>query len=572
MTKVNFHSTKLIWNISFILIGLIFFDYFFVLISLLTSIKLLPFVFPTALFVSVIASLYLGSKAGLTNFEKSGAVIISVSIMCMAFVLSAFYFDLSWDGQWYHQAAIYELKSGWNPIFEPIRKFNENNDLSIVHFPKGTWYYAASIYSTFGKFEAGKSLNFLVLASTILIVYATSIEFGLSKLKSLIVTILLALNPVIWSQITTYLVDGTLILYLTIYIATLFTCYKTTNTTVLFIGVMAIICLVNTKFTGLVFFCVFAAFAFFYVLFWKRELIFKYIILHFISLILAVFIFGFNPYITNTIERGHPLYPIMGTEKFPSVFEQTGRDDNELYETPNNIQGKGIITRLFYTQFGRPGNAPYNNTQNAVLMYPFSLKMSELSAYHYHETRVSGFGPFFSGVLILSLILFIWLLIDIKKSRWILIFSWLAIISTLFISKHFWWPRFAPHIWLLPILPIINSLFYSYSKVRNIYTWSVIGLLFLNGIIVLFVHMAWETRSSIHLFKQLAELKQNKTEIEINYGWFEKSMQEKLSAWDIKFTQIPIDSILKGKHQELKSVVEGYPGAVLFRAKVDKKK
>lgn len=572
MTIIKSQNTKLLWNISFILIGLIFFDYFLVLISFLTSIKLLPFVFPASLLVSIITSIYLGSKVGLTNNQKLRAVIISVLIILFSLAFSAFYFDLSWDGQWYHQAAIYELQSGWNPIFEPLRKFNGHNDLSIVHFPKNTWYYAASIYSTFGNFEAGKSLNILVLAATILIVYATSIEFGLSKQKSLGLTILLALNPVIWSEVTTYLVDGSLFLYLTIYIVTLFSSYKNTNNTVLFIGFMAIVCLINIKFTGLVFFCFLAVFAFIYILIWKREFILKFIVSHIITLIFAVFVFGFNPYITNTLERGHPLYPIMGTEKFPSVFEQTGRDDNDIYETPKNMQGKGIITRFFYAHFGRPGNAPYNNVQNAVLMYPFTSKMSEWSAYHYHETRVSGFGPLFSGILILSVILFIWVLIDIKKSRWILIFSWLAIISTLLISKHFWWPRFAPHIWFIPILPIGISLWQSLSKVRTIFTWSLVVLLVLNGLIVAFVHMDWETRSSIHLFKQLSELKQNKTEIEINYGWFEKSMQEKLSAWGIKYTQIPMDTILKDKHHELTSVVEGYPGAVLFRERNDKNK
>jgi len=262
----------------------------------------------------------------------------------------------------------------------------------------------------------------------------------------------------------------------------------------------------------------------------------------------------------------------MGTWKFPSVYEQTGRDDNEIYETPKNMQGKGIITRFFYAQFGRPGNAPYNNEQNAVLMYPFTSKMSEWSAYHYHETRVSGFGPLFSGILILSVILFIWLLFDIKISRWILIFSWLAIISTLFISKHFWWPRFAPHIWFIPILPICISLWNSVSKVRAIFTWLLVMLVVLNGLIVAFVHMDWETRSSIHLFKQLSELKQKNRTIEINYGWFEKSMQEKLLTWGIKYTQISMETILKDKHQELTSVVEGYPNKVLFRVKVDENK
>jgi hypothetical protein len=96
------------------------------------------------------------------------------------------------------------------------------------------------------------------------------------------------------------------------------------------------------------------------------------------------------------------------------------------------------------------------------------------------------------------------------------------------------------------------------------------GLIVVNGLVVLLVHMNWETRSSMRLFQQLSELKQKKKIIEINYGWFEKSMQQKFSVWDIKNVQIPMDIILKSNHRELISVVEGYPGAVLFREKVEK--
>ena len=235
------------------------------------------------------------------------------------------------------------------------------------------------------------------------------------------------------------------------------------------------------------------------------------------------------------------------------------------------MRGKGIFTRLFYANFGRPGNALYNNETNAKLMIPFTSKISEWSAYHYHETRVSGFGPFFGGILILSFLLGVWMVYHLKESRVVLILALLAIISISLISKHFWWPRFVPHMWFLPILPICISLWLPATKGRTVFTYILVILMTLNGLIVLFVHMEWETRSTIHLYKQLSELKQKEKPVEINYGYFEKATEEKLRKWGIKYTLVPRDKILKENYQELTSVVEGYPDAILFHEIDDKK-
>jgi hypothetical protein len=443
-----------------------------------------------------------------------------------------------------------------------------------MHFPKSTWYYAASVYSTFGNFEAGKSLNIMVLVAAILVVFATLREFGISVPKSLVISALIALNPVVWSEVTTFLVDGDLVLYLVAIAAVFFISLRSPNILVLIIGSMTAICLINTKFTGLVFFCFFAYFAFIYVLIRKRKYLLKFTGLNIGVLFLALFAFGFNPYVTNTIKRGHPLYPIIGTAKYPSATEQDGADANEVYETPVNMRGKGILTRLYYANFSRPGNAPYNNVQNAELMVPFSSKISEWSAYHYHETRTSGFGPYFSGILILSLALFIWILFDIKKSRIAVILACTAVISTFFVSRHMWWPRFAPQMWALPLIPVVFSFWQPLSKIRAVYTWALAVLIAINGLIVLYEHMEWETSNSIHLYKQLSELKKKDKTLEVYFGYFEKSGKEKLSKWGIKYNQVQPDQFFQRdennkirEFEKLTSMVEGYPLflQILFR-------
>ena len=215
-------------------------------------------------------------------------------VFSLLIILASFFWDFSWDGQWYHQSAIYNITDGWNPIKEPIRKFNKNNDLSILHFPKGSWYFAASIYSSFGVFEAGKALNFIVLFVLALFSYDVSKKFNLNKLNSVLVSVLLVFNPVIWREIATYMVDQLLCLYLTIYVLALFSLLKKYNLYHLLIGVMAVIGLINVKFTGGVFVAVFSSFGFIYLLFKKRALIKEYIIINVITAIISLFIFGFN--------------------------------------------------------------------------------------------------------------------------------------------------------------------------------------------------------------------------------------------------------------------------------------
>ncbi len=560
---------RILFNCSLILLSLVFLDYLFVILSFLAGKWFLPFTFPLSIIVSVF--LYLNLEKKIDIKEKIWTLLLSFSVIIISLLVSAFYFDLSWDGQWYQQSAIYHIESGWNPIFEPIRTFEMNNDTSIVHFPKGSWYYAASVFSLLGNFESGKSLNFILIFVTLFLTYSTLQDFGFSKIKSLIVTLLVALNPVVWSVSTTYLVDGSLILYISIYILMIFAWFKEPGFKIMVIIIMAVTGMINLKFTGLVFFCVLVLAPTIYTLIFKREYLLKFIGIHAFALIISLLIFGYNPYVTNVVERGHPFYPIMGTEEYPSIYEQTGRDDNEIFETPVNMQGKSVFFKMFYANFGRPDNAPYYKERDAELIWPFTSKMSDWRAYYFHETRVSGFGPYFSGILILSFILFIILLFRInRKSRWIICLALMAIFGSLLFSKHFWWPRFGPQMWLIPLILLAISFSYPKYKKLNYYTWFISAIMLINGCIVLFYHMNWETRSSITLRKQLTELQKKDASIEVGWGMFKKSVEEKLDHWHIKYEEASMRDLVQSEdRKQLTSVVEGYPNMVLYREKED---
>ena len=223
---------KILFNCSLILLTFIVADHLLVMLSFITSTKILPFVLPFSFLIAILLLIFI--ERNTSKPDKLWSIVLSLFLIGLSIALSIFYFDFSWDGQWYHQSAIYHIEGGWNPFTEPIRVFEKNNDSSIIYFPKGAWYYAASVYSTIGIFEAGKSINFILLFVALFLVYFTLREYGIKKKKSIVATLIVILNPVVWSEITTYLNDGLLVLYLTIYIAMIFAWFKNPNFKIIF--------------------------------------------------------------------------------------------------------------------------------------------------------------------------------------------------------------------------------------------------------------------------------------------------------------------------------------------------
>ena len=556
-------SRRLHWNIAILLMSFIFINHFLVISSFFTNAKFLPIVFPLSFLIASILSFYKSRRDGFGGIKLYLPMIIGSILILFSLLFSAFFYDFTFDGQWYHHPAIYKLESGWNAFLNPLDKAHK----SIIHFPKGTWYFSASVFSTLGIFEAGKCLNIIMMSIVALMVYATLTDYEVGKTKSIAISILVILHPVVWSEITTFQNDNNLYLNLVIYVVAIFSWLRTNDKIPIFLGIMASVCIINIKFTGFVFLVVFAVFGFIYFSIYKPKFLLKYICVHAIAIIIGVGLFGFNPYITNLIHRGHPFYPVMGTEEYPSHISE-GRDGNEIYETPKNMMGKPTLIRFFFANFSKPSNAPYNNQKDADLIFPFTSKMSDWKVYRFHDLRVAAFGPFFSGVLILSFGYFIFLLIVLGKNRWHLLILILAIFTSLFLSKHFWWARFGPQLWLFPISLIVASFITKKSKLRQIFNWNMIGLIIVNGLIVLSIHLSWVRKSTIKQRQQLTEIRNQAKPIEICMYWFNKSMNRKLNDWGIEYKEISRKDMKKQdktKFKELKTVVEGYPGANRYR-------
>ena len=562
MPGKNQPLATLCWITTAILAASLCFTQLGMMLSLMLGRVGIAWVAPAALAVALIVGDRLGRRAGLAPQKRLWASGLALGVMGFSLAFSAWYFDLSFDGEWYHQAGIYAIARDWNPLADPMRGFISHFELWVRHYAKGPWYVAAAIYDTTGLIEMGKSPTLLAWAAMGLAAFAAALDWGLSRWRAAAFALVVALNPVIMSELTTYLVDGIMIGFLVVVVAAVFSGFRRPQPAVVWVGALATIVCINTKFTGLVFLGFVFAAAWIWCAFQRREWLRRYTGWVVLTLLVATVGLGYNPYVTNTIHRHQPFYPVLGSAEFPSLTTQ-GKEGIIRSETPKNFLNHNRVGRLVYATLGRPGNAPYGGVRNAALMWPFAARWADLFFYRYHETRVAGFGPFFSGALIIGFVLGVWLLFQPGPARWVAVLAVATIVGSLLISEHLWWPRYGPQLWLLPIVPALFVWWGTTSHWARGAAWALIALLVVNATIVAGVRLKWETLATLTLRRQLTELSQPGVEIEVCPQYFEIGVPERLKAWGVHFQTRPRNAIRDG--EMLMSVVDRYPGAVRYR-------
>ena len=519
---------------------------------------------PIALMATLLNAYWLARREGLPARMCWWPASLTLVLLALALLLSAFYYDFSWDGQWYHQSGIISIARDWNPLSEPMRTFSGGRELWLRHYAKGPWYAAAAIYATTDRIEWGKCISWLMFAAAFFGTLAACLSGGLRRSRAIGIATVVAINPVVLCELPTFLVDGVMASSLILTIAATVTAVRQPRPAVIAAGVTASIVCINSKFTGLIYLCFLFAAVGLWSLWEARPSLARLACLTAGMLVLGTCLWGYNPYVTNTVLRHQPFYPILGSAHYPNLVQQ-GDDGNERYETPKNMVGRKVPVRFMYSVFGRPGNQPYSEGANASLMWPFTAHLHDLYSYTFQDPRIAALGPFFSGCLLLSVALGVWLLFRLDSaSRWMLMLASATIVASLLISKDSWWPRYGPQLWLLPIIPMLFAFRESASRHQVRLTWALFVLLFVNAIIVAAVRFKWETQASLTLRHQLRDLRNSGQEYEFSTLYFDDSVKERLTEAHVRFRDLGMTKLPSG--HEFESVVEGYPGAIRYRA------
>jgi len=468
-------------------------------------------------------------------FLKTGGILVGLILLCLVFAGSIY--DLSFDGQWYHQETVYQLKTGWNPYFKelPILQIHrvsdqsavwcsgpheptaENPDssrlipnikyLSINYFPKGAEITEAAIYALTNRIETGKAVNSMLLLASFFLYLSVLYKLNRwSTGKKWLLAGIITSNPVTIYQLTSYCVDGLMYSVLASLLAVFILLILEKNNYAVFLLGLLILISVNIKFTAILYAGIFClGFISWLGLKKNRDLVKKILITGSITFTVGFVFIGFHPYMTNLIAHNH-------------IFQSLPETQHEIYEvTPLQLRDKNRFAKFLISFNARTSDHSANDSSLIqTLKIPFTFSKSELMNANNPEIKVAGFGPFFSGAILVSLVVLGMLAADharedvFKTTLFIMCFLFLSI----FLIPDPWWARFAPQYWLFPSMILFLSEYLPFrgrlirpvlyvSLALNI-IWALSGILF--NILI-----------SAHVNYQIAQLKTLSQPIMVEY-------------------------------------------------------
>ncbi len=370
------------------------------------------------------------------------AALLALLVAASAWISLAFY-DVSYDGQAYHQEGVYQLAHAWNPLFaRHISPLSIFRNVILNHYPKGPWIVAASMYRLTGRIETGKFANSLLVGAAFLMALAVLAGFR-KKLGAwpVAMAVLVAANPVALCQMCTFYVDGQVASLFVCLAALCFLSAADSHPWVNLLRFEAAILIIQLKFTGLVYVTVLFA-GFLAMLAWQKRPWRKPFSRAVLALGIGTFVFGMNPYVFNIIENGHPFYPFFGRGDLPN-FSLTNDTPPEFLEA-NRV--RNLAASIFSTSRAWP--------PESTLKTPWQVDRSEWRQFQEPDVRTGGFGPLFPAALVLSLAFLAICLGRGGAAPWIATATILIIIASVLPVHACWWARYAPQVWLVPLVAL----------------------------------------------------------------------------------------------------------------------
>ena len=437
---------------------------FFINISITSFHLIISLVISTTIY-------YFIKRKKIEKKEFIKTIILSLGIIVLSILLSTFMFDRSSDGNTYHKDAVGVLKEGFNPVYDNSSDFikereDDSKDLTeysiwIDHYAKANWIIGANFYSLTDNIESGKAMNFITvyIVFSLIFSYLTQI---LDKKKSLILSIITVLNPITVSQLFTYYNDQLVCLYLFLAVFYLIKLDKDITSKEDWIGyILTFILLANMKFNGLGYLLVFSFLfvcRYLYKAYKNKNFLklFKKLCLIFIPLfIVSLVIVGYPTYIKNTIDHKNPFFPL---------YDKNG-EDIITAQQPKSFLKMNNIEKLFYGTFSKANNLREHD--KTELKIPFTVYKEEFTPSMSNDLRISGWGLFFSGLLLCSIFILIKYYKNYKKESWILYTLSITVLLLIVMSES-WWARYTPHFYLFIILSLYILLKYSNHKKLNL--------------------------------------------------------------------------------------------------------
>ncbi len=428
------------------------------------------------------------------------SLLASTALFFIFLAISGYYYDLSYDGQTYHQEGIFELANGWNPFYDkPLADQGVPYAIWIDHYAKAGETLAAALYAITGNIELSKVFNFLLISGSFFISFAALAAcLPRKRVLAAIFALLIACNPVSIYQSLSFYVDGQLGSLLICLVALSVLIYIRHNSYLIAAFSLCMMLTVNNKFTAIAYvgiLCIGIVLTLYITQ--KHGLLKKMLIVMTASTIIGVAALGFNPYITNTAKYNNPFYPLAGEDSRDVVTAFTPTS----FMTMNRFE-EAVVSYFSQSE----GNSTKRDT--TTLKTPFTFSMEELRYYGIPDTAIGGFGPLFSGVLVLSLIILIMAFLFNIPRTMVVIGLLIILFASVFINYAAWWARYVPHLWLMPFIIALLGFSFDQRKVIRGLSWLMVAVLFVNVAMVSFSYFKLQSEANQALKSQLQTLKQ----------------------------------------------------------------
>ena len=360
-------------------------------------------------------------------------VAITVLIVAASFAVALFFQDFDYDSRAYHLPASVMMLEGWNPLYQTVPP--ENPDarfpgLQIVTFAKGQWYINAAAMLTFQSIEAGKFTHGLYLAASFLtgfVVLRRKLD-GRTALPMLLAAGI-ALNPVALAQMPINYLDGAVASLLTLLLLCFYGLVDGPSKSLTLIAVLSTILLASAKTSGLAFAAVCWAVFGLYVLLFRREEALSWI--KPVSVMgLAIVLLNVNPYVTNAMDKGNPVYPLLEKQSFLK---------RPYFEGFNRFERFAVSYSSATSFMPEQSESALDHWRN-----PLSPRNVMRAMYPQNLARTLGaLGSWFGIGLLLSL----FLIFRIGRPEAVIL---VMIFLTTFSHDEGWHSRYCPQVWIVP--------------------------------------------------------------------------------------------------------------------------
>lgn len=528
-------QSKSYWLASSIFYSL-FVAYLLSTITLICKLPLNSAIIPASV-ILVMTGLYIGREQILLSTKDVAQVTgWLITILVISGVVSAQFFDISYDGQGYQQEAIIQLIEGWNPFYETI-----GSDIlprkaivaQINYFPKLFWFISTGIYQLTGLIEAAKATSIVVVAATFLLTWSTLQKvFETGRLTALVISLVVVLNPVVVGQLLTFYVDGHVYLLLTALLSSsLLISHSPREKSPIVLSLIIFVILVNTKFTAAVFATIIILPTLFLLLRTGRPRIenTKQLVPVMIILLSLSALVSFNPYASNLLNFGHVFHPVMGDHKEDNITDMITDSGTRDFE------GKNRFIRFYKSMYGKTYNSMNGVSEQKI---PLRIYRDEYHWIKGSDPRIGGFGPLFSGAFTLSLISLLFFLRKDHRPRnaRVLAVTLLVLVASILIHPAFWWARYVPQLYLVPVV-ISIFLLTSRHKPQRIVSWLIIVILSGNSLLSVVANIDYNLVHAREIEQQLVELKNNTNKLFVHFADF-RSNRMRLAEAGIEYMEL----------------------------------